>query len=121
MVIQIPGVDVDKGLGLCEGDLDIYVRFLHRYVANMPESLSKMRNVSEATLKDYTISAHGVKGISEIIGASDIIKEARQLEVMAKEGNLAGVLAQNDAFIKHAENVVAGIQSWLEKHDASGK
>ena len=121
MVIEIPGIDVDKGLDLCDGDLDTYVRFLRRYVTSMPESLSKMRNVSEATLKDYTISAHGVKGISEIIGATDVIKTARQLEAMAKEGNLTGVLAQNEAFLKYAETIVAGIQSWLEEYNALGK
>ena len=119
MVIEIPGVETDKGLKLCDGNVEMYLRFLHLYVSRMPTVLNNMRNVSENVLKDYTISAHSIKGISETIGAEEARKTAQQLEAMAKEGNLTGVLAQNNAFIKYSENLIAGITAWLEKYDAS--
>ncbi|MCL2791908.1 MAG: hypothetical protein FWD87_02345 [Spirochaetaceae bacterium] len=121
MEIKIPGIDVDKGLELYEGDTNMYLRFLRLYVTKMPEALAKLRNVSENTLKDYVISIHGAKGISDVIGAEEARKTAKQLEAMAKEGDLAGVLAQNNAFISYAENLVDNIRSWLEKYDASNK
>ena len=119
MNIEIPGVDVKNGLEICDGDTKIYLRFLRLYVSNMPSALDKMRNVSEETLQDYTVSVHGVKGISETIGAEEARKTAKELEMMGKSGDLVGILAQNAAFIKYAENLVNNIKNWLAKHDAA--
>jgi HPt (histidine-containing phosphotransfer) domain-containing protein len=121
MTIEIPGLNTQKGLELCDGDLNMYLRFLRLYVSNMPKALEKMRNVSEETLQDYAVSAHGAKGISDYVGAEEARKTALKLEMMAKDRNLAGVLAENTAFIKNAENLVDHIRSWLEKYEASGK
>ena len=118
MNIEIPGVNVDKGLELCEGDTDIYLRFLRRYTTSMPDCLEKMLNVSEETLKDHTINAHGAKNICEIIGAEEIAERAKQLELMGRDRDLAGVLSRNNDFIKHAEIVVDAIRNWLKAHDA---
>ncbi|MCL2480344.1 MAG: Hpt domain-containing protein [Spirochaetaceae bacterium] len=119
MVIEIPGVDADSGLKFCEGDVNIYMRFLRLYVSSMSTALEKIRSVSEETLRDYAASIHGIKGISETIGAEEARKTAKQLEIMAKSNDLAGVLAQNKTFITYAENLVANIRSWLEKNNTS--
>jgi len=117
MAIEIPGVNVNTGLDLCDGSMDIYLRFLRLYVSSMPPALDKMRNVSKETLHEYTVAVHGVKGISETIAAEEVVKTAKELEAIAKSGDLDGVLAKNTTFIKHTENLVNGIQSWLEKND----
>jgi HPt (histidine-containing phosphotransfer) domain-containing protein len=117
MTIEIPGLNVKMGLELCDDDMDMYVHSLRLYISNMPSALANMRNVSEKTLHDYSISAHGVKSISEYVGAEEVIKTAKQLEAMSKDGNLAAVLAENDAFIKYAENLVNNIRTWLEKNN----
>ena len=117
MAIEISGVDTKKGLALFEDDLDTYVDILRSYVSNVPATLDKIRNVSEETLKDYAVGVHGVKGVSEAIGAEEARKTAKQLEEMAKNGDLAGVLARNNAFIKYTENLVNDIRTWLEKYD----
>ena len=116
MAIEIPGLDVNSGLDLCDGDRDVYLNSLRLYVSSMPASLEKMRDVSEGTLKDYFIIAHRVKGMSEHAGAEEIRKAAKQLEAMAKDGDLAGVLERNEAFINHAQNIVDGIRSWLAEN-----
>jgi len=117
MAIEIAGLDVNSGLELCDGNKDIYVNSLRLYVSNIPKSLEKMKGVSEATLKDYAISVHGVKSISDYIGAQEVKKTAKELEAMAKAGNLAGVLAKNETFIKYAQNLVNNIRIWLEKSE----
>ena len=120
MEIEISGVDAKRGLDLFEGDVETYVDILRSYVTNIPDSLDKIRNVSEETLRDYAIRVHGVKGASETIGADEAKKTAKQLEEMAKGGNIAGVLARNNAFIKYAENLIDAIKIWLGKYDAAG-
>ena len=118
MILEISGVEVKKGLDLCEGDMDIYLRVLRSYVSDMTEALVKIRKVSEIKLSDYAVSVHGIKSTSEAIGAEEVRKTAKQQEEMAKGGDLAGVLAKNNAFIKYLENLVDGIQKSLGKHGA---
>lgn len=121
MTIKIPEVDVNKGLELFEGDLDTYVGILRSYVLNIPAGLDRIRSVSEETLQNYAIGVHGIKGTSEAIGAEEARKTAKNLEEMAKSGNIAGVLAKNSDFIRYIENLTNGIRIWLEKYDASGE
>jgi len=118
MEIKISGVNADSGLELCDGSEEMYLRSLRLYVSNMPAYLEKIKNVSKETLHDYTISVHGVKSISEYIGAEEIKKTARQLELMAKNGDLAGILTANEAFIKKAQDLVDKIRAWLENNAA---
>jgi HPt (histidine-containing phosphotransfer) domain-containing protein len=117
MAIDIPGLDTNKALELCDGDMETYISTLRLYIANIPQALDRMRNVTEETLHNYTIGVHGVKSTSEVAGAEEARKTARELEAMGKAGDLAGILARNDAFIKYVEGLVAGIQSWLEKNE----
>ena len=116
MKLEIPGVDTKKGLDLCDDDLNIYIRVLRSYVLDVTEALVKMRNVSEAKLGEYAVSVHGIKSTSEAIGAEEARKTAKQLQDMAKRGDLAGVLEKNNAFINYLENLVNGINKWLEKN-----
>ena len=116
MAIEIPGIDAASGLDLCDGDMNIYLNALRLYVSSIPVSLEKMRGVSPETLADYAITVHSVKSMSQYIGAEEVRKTAKQLEVLAKNGNLAGILAQNDAFIQYAQGIVAGVQGWLAKN-----
>ena len=113
MAIEIPGIDVKSGLDLCDGNMNIYLNALRLYVSGIPADLEKMRGISRETLSAYSVTVHGVKSMSEYIGAEEARKTAKQLEAMAKAGDLAGVLAQNEAFIKYAGNLVAGIRNYL--------
>ena len=118
MIIQIPGVDSEKGLDLYEDDYDLYIKVLHSYVSNTPLALDKLRKVSAETLADYASVIHGVKGTSTAIGAEDTRKEAYKLELLAKASDLSGVLAGNDAFLRQADKVIDNINVWLKKIDA---
>jgi len=119
MTFEIPGVEAERGLALCDGDETTYLSFLRVYVSNMPPQLEKLRKLSEETLKEYTIAAHGVKGISEYIGAEEARITAKQLEDMGKNGDMAGLLAKNDSFINYAETLVANIKNWLAVNNLS--
>jgi len=119
MEVNISGIDADAGLKLCDGDFKIYLKSLTLYVANMPANLAKMKNVSKETLSEYTVAAHGAKSISQYVGAEEARKTALQLEMLAKSGDLDGILAHNEAFIKYAENLLNDVRKWLEKNNIS--
>jgi len=118
MEIKISGVDVDTGLDLCDGEEDIYLRVLRAFVNAIPEAIEKMRNVSAETLQNYAVNAHGIKSTSESIGAEGTRKAAKQLEAMARAGDLSGVLSQNEAFFKQTTDLVDNIRNFLEKYDS---
>jgi len=75
-----------------------------------------MKGVSEKTLKDYSVIVHEVKSMSQYIGAEETRKSAKQLEAMARDGDLAGVLTLNEAFIKHTKKIVDNVQKWLAEN-----
>jgi CheY-like chemotaxis protein len=111
--MEIPGVNTALGLSLYDGDREMFIDFLRFYTEHIPAELDKLRHVSQETLKDYAIDAHTVKGTSAGIGATAVTEMARRAEQMAKEGDLAGVLAENEKFIGGVEALLRDIEAWL--------
>jgi HPt (histidine-containing phosphotransfer) domain-containing protein len=117
MAIGIPGVDEQSFADLFEGDTALYVSILSSFVGKTPGVLNSLRNVSQATLADYTNNIHGLKGACANICAEEARKTALKLEMMAKDGDLTGVLASNPAFIKYMEDLLIGLGNWLKNHE----
>jgi len=116
MAIEIPEVDANIGLELCDGNEKIYLNSLRLFVSGTSEDLKKMKGVTAETLADYAIAVHSVKSMSNYIGAEESRKTAKELEALAKSGDLEGVLAQNETFIKYAEGIVDNVRNWLENN-----
>ena len=91
----------------------MFIEILRSFAENTPEELDKLRDVNETNLPLYAIDIHTIKGVSASIGAKEISVRAKGLEKMAKDGNLSGILAENDDLISDAEALVASIQEWL--------
>ena len=117
MVIQIPGVDAEKGLDLYDDDVDLYLTVMRSYVSNTPLTLDKLRTVNEETLAEYASLIHGVKGTSTTIGAEETRKAALKLELLAKAGDLQGVLAGNETFLRQADKLIDDIRNWLKRNE----
>jgi len=120
MNIEIPGLDISSGLDLCDGDENIFLNVLRLYVSGIPSDLEKMKGVSAQTLADYSVAAHSIKSMNRYIGAEDAREAVKELEMMAKSGDLAGVLAKNEAFIKLSQGIVENIKNWLKNNGQSG-
>jgi len=117
MAVEIPGIDADSGLTMCGKKMDIFLLSLRVFASDVPADLEEMKGVSERTLKDYSVIVHEVKSMSLYIGAEEMSKTAKHLEEMARNGDLAGVLAKNEAFIKDAKKVVDNVREWLKNND----
>ena len=98
-----------------EDSEDVYLAVLRSWVDDASAYITKLSNVSAETLKDYAVSIHGMKGTSAGIGAEEIREKAKELEMMAKAGNLAGVQAQNELFLKQVESMVKNVQNLLKQ------
>ena len=119
MTIQIPGVDEEKVYEQYEDDINLYAKVSRSFISVTPAVLDKIRNVTAETLADYAVYVHSIKGTSTTVGAEETRKAALNLELMAKAGNLSGVLAGNQAFLKQADKLMDDLHRWLEQYDAN--
>ena len=115
MEVDIPGVDKERVKKIYGDKTKVFLNVLRSYLSVVPDALEKMGNVSAETLPNYVTSVHGVKAVSDSIGAEDARKMALELEMLARDGNLTGVLAKNDALIKYVKELMVNIQSYLAK------
>jgi signal transduction histidine kinase/CheY-like chemotaxis protein len=113
--INMPGLNVEKGLGVFDGDEEDYMTALSSFVKNTPELINKLRGVTEGNLPDYAINVHGLKSISAWICAENVQKSAAELEALAKAGDASGVLARNEKFLKDTETFLKELQALLNK------
>ena len=113
---NIPGLDAKNLLELYEDAEDVFLAVLRSWLNDASAYLNKLANVSAETLKDYAVSIHGLKGTSASIGAENIRQKAKELETMAKAGNLAGIQAENDLLLKEVDALVKTIQNWLAQN-----
>jgi HPt (histidine-containing phosphotransfer) domain-containing protein len=110
---NIPGININAGLELYGDEMDIYISVLKSFTANTPDAIEKLRNVTQETIKDYTIVIHGLKSVCATIAAEEISEKAKKLEAMAKAGDIKGVLAGNSSLIKETEMLIVNINNWL--------
>ena len=115
---EIPGLNTARGLVMYADSLDIYLSVLRSYCENTPAVLEKMHSVSEETLPDYAINAHGLKGSTASIGAEGVSKKAWELETAAKAGNLHEVLRINDGFLHDTKLLIDHIRPLIAKLDS---
>ena len=111
---NLSGLDVERGLDVFEGDVEDYISALHSFLKNTPAVIDKLRDVTEDALPGYAVNIHGLKSISAWICAERIQAGAAELEALAKAGDLSGVVARNDKFLKDAEALIKDLQVVLE-------
>jgi len=115
--INIQDIDTESGLGLCDDDFDVYINSLRIFAGVVPETLNKIKTVSADTIKEYAVNAHGIKGMSQYIGAMEASKQALKAEQLAKSQDVKGTIALNDSFIEYMEKLIGNIKSWLLEYD----
>jgi HPt (histidine-containing phosphotransfer) domain-containing protein len=111
---KIPGINMEAGLELYDGDTDIYKMVLGCFVSETPDKLNRIRDVTRENLPEYVLIMHGLKSVGTTIGAEEISKRAKALEAAAKDGDLHGILAANSDFVKDMTELVKNAQQWLK-------
>jgi CheY-like chemotaxis protein len=118
MEVDIPQVDNERVKKIYGNKFNIYLDVLRSYLDVVPKSLEEMSKVDKETLPAYVTSVHGVKSVSDFIGAEEARKMALELEMLGRAGDLAGVLAKNGTFIQYAKELIVNVEKYLSKIDA---
>ncbi|GBU27931.1 histidine kinase [Treponema sp. R8-4-B8] len=116
MAIGVPGIDENIFQDLFEGDVEVFKSVLHSFIDKTPSVLQKLSLVSKENLADYATTVHGLKGACATICAEEARKAAFSLEQKSRAGDLNGVLAENNAFIKSVEELLVNLQNWFKSH-----
>jgi len=117
MEVDIPQVDNERIKKIYGKKFNIYLDVLRSYLDVVPKSLEEMSHVTKETLTAYVTSVHGVKSVSDFIGAEEARKMALELEMQGRAGDLSGVLAKNDTFIQYAKELIVNVEKYLAKID----
>jgi HPt (histidine-containing phosphotransfer) domain-containing protein len=114
-LLDMPGLNVGRGLVFFEGDRETYVGALQSFTKNVPEVLDKLRVVTEENLPDYAINVHGLKSMCGWICADGIQARAANLEALSKAGYLVGVTMLNGALLNETETFMNELRNQLEE------
>jgi signal transduction histidine kinase/DNA-binding response OmpR family regulator len=109
----IEGLEFAEGVKRMGNREASYLRVLESYAANMPAMLDKIRSFRAESIKEYTITVHGIKGSSYGICAHEIGRQAEALEMAAKQEDIEVILVSNPPFILAAEKLVERISRFL--------
>jgi PAS domain S-box-containing protein len=104
---RIGGIDIAAGIKRFNDMPTIYMDVVKSFVQNTPKFLAELRNVTESTLSGYAVTVHGVKGSCYGICADEAGRMAEALEISAKSGDFARVMAGNETFIGKVETLLA--------------
>jgi PAS domain S-box-containing protein len=108
----IQGVDFSEVIKRY-GGVDRYLEVVRSYTLHTPPLLEKLRGVQIASLQEYSITIHGVKGASYGIGANQAAAMAEELESAAKNGDIEKVIALNELFIQKIDALVKDLSALL--------
>jgi signal transduction histidine kinase/CheY-like chemotaxis protein/HPt (histidine-containing phosphotransfer) domain-containing protein len=114
---EIPGIDIAGGLKHFGGSEETYLDVLRTYAQSTPALLEKIRSPAAASLANYAIDVHGIKGGSRNIGAVRLGDHAEELEHRAKAGDFDSVNAHTAAFVAEAESLLAALSGFLSGLD----
>ncbi|MCL2186450.1 MAG: ATP-binding protein [Treponema sp.] len=113
--IEIPGLDLAKGLKRFDGNDKVFLDVLRSYSAGVSSMLDKIETFNEEALADYIIKVHGIKGTSFDIFAEQVAKEAKDLEDAGKLKDLEFIKKNHGSFMEKARNLISGIKNALSK------
>jgi len=119
--LEIPGLDIAKGIKRFGGDEKTYIDVLRSYYASVSSMLDKIESFNEESIADYIIKVHGIKGTSFDIFAGDVAEEAKNLEAAGKAADLEFIKANHPAFMEKARKLVNDIEERLSKIDTESE
>ena len=108
------GIDVKQGVTVFADDMNDYISSLHSFLKNAPNTIAKLYDVTAENMADYCINIHSLKSASAWICAEDIRKDAEKLEILAKSGDMPGIVARNEDFLNEVRAFISKLQAVMD-------
>jgi hypothetical protein len=114
---EIIGLDVSRGLERYGGEGKLYLKLLSSYVTTIRSMLNTIEVVSKATLAEYKITVHGIKGASNDVFVPGIAIAAGKLENAAASGDFNYVEKHNHEFVVNTKEFIEVLDEMLKAAD----
>ncbi|MDR3354808.1 MAG: response regulator, partial [Synergistaceae bacterium] len=114
---HISGIDIVAGMKRFNDSASVYIGVIRSFMQNMPKLLETLRAVTEFTLPEYAVRVHGAKGSCYGICANKVGQMAEALEIAAKDGDFARVMAGNETFIGNVETLLLQLEDLARSAD----
>ncbi|MDR3164034.1 MAG: response regulator [Synergistaceae bacterium] len=111
---RISGIDILAGMRRFNDVASVYIGVIRSFAQNMPKLLNTLRDVTESTLSEYAVTVHGAKGSCYGISADEVGRMAEALEISAKSGDFARVMAGSETFIGNVETLIIQLEELLK-------
>jgi CheY-like chemotaxis protein/HPt (histidine-containing phosphotransfer) domain-containing protein len=121
--IDIPGVDLTKGLSHCGGMIDLYRKILEDHVTNYSNLTTTLFELKQKEQWDeFSSVIHTFKGLSGTIGAIDCQEMCVKIEsaVMGNKPNLGPLLVELDEKLTPTLTALARFFAREQKQSAEG-
>lgn len=121
--IQIEGIDYERGLAMFAGDREQYLMIMESVAEEGRNLCIQMsEELALGDIKNYTIHAHALKGITANLGADHFSEMAKTLEFAGKEGREDDIYQNHEAVMDAFETLAGGMDRLLraEKGQKTG-
>jgi CheY-like chemotaxis protein len=123
--IMIDGLDVEKGISLTGGSVELYYKALGAFYDDGRERKDEiLKCLDTGNLRMFSTHTHGLKSALAIIGADAASEMAYALEKAGMRGDLSFMETASKQFIEVLEQLLNGIKDVLstneEENDKAG-
>ncbi len=108
---RIPGIDVEEGIKVADGE-DIYLVVCKNFYDTAPGRIEMLEEYySKQDIRNYTIQVHALKSSARLIGAYSLSEQAWNLEQAGRADDLEEISAKT-------EGLIADYRSLLQELDS---
>lgn len=115
ILLEIEGVDTEKGIAALGGNLGVYMRVLKKFHEDSTKIIKEITEyIENDNLEMYHIKVHALKSLSKSIGAFKLAELAASLEAAALDNKKSFIHALNPMFIVELEALLEDIKKLEE-------
>jgi len=112
---DIPGIDIQRGIKMTGGSLEIYIEILATFCDDVELRLPILRTFPiENDIVDFTTMVHALKSASASIAAAEVSALAAKLETAGEKKDFTYIEKQLPIFTYELEELARNINSALE-------
>jgi len=117
---NIPGLDIQKGISMTGGTVDVYTQVLSLFCTDARDRLPILQKAPEAAaLSAFITQVHALKSALASIGASGISSVAAGLESAGKAGDMPFIREHLPSFAEQLAELVKNIHTALQPNESA--
>lgn len=114
---EVQGLDFRKGIELMAGSGENYMRVLDVCVKNIAENYTAVESIRKSSqMENFALHFHSLKGIFLNIGADTIAEFSKEMEMSAREGNIAFIHEKVDAYLEQVQQISVQLKRANDKY-----